>query len=220
MEEVSASHAEKLTLAAEAMAEQDLMWVLSRFRLQMQTALPWHSDITIETWPTARTAGVRAHRDFRLFDANENEIGQGATIWILLAKRNHRPVRIPAFVEKHQSPGLPDDLLEDAVIQDVSSPDISKEFQVRLTDLDFNSHVNNVAYLRWALDSLPHEVLENRRISDLQISFVGEGHYADTITVRSQKEEDAAKLVYRHQLCNQTNSRTLALLRTTWVPHS
>ena len=43
--------------------------------------------------------------------------------------------------------------------------------QVRFADLDINRHVNNVCYLRWACDSLPHEFIETHAPKSLRVQY-------------------------------------------------
>jgi acyl-ACP thioesterase len=217
VQEAAGIHASKLNVAGEMLEEHDLMWVLSRLRWQMKSTPAWHDEITIETWPSERTIGIRAHRDFRIYGANGTQIGQASTMWLLLARKNRRPIRIPNFLDHYQSPGLPDDLLNSRDLVRMKDYALSKEFEVRASDLDPNRHVNNVCYVEWALDTLPIEISQTHRVSDLDISFVGEGKYGDTVQAVSQREFDGTETVYCHQVTNKASQKALALIRTTWA---
>jgi len=217
VQEAASIHATKLKVVGEMLEEQDLMWVLSRLRWQMEVMPAWQDEIKIETWPTTRTSGIRAHRDFRIFGANGTEIGQASTIWLLLAKKTRRPVRIPNFIEDYQSPGLNDDLLKGNDLAEVKEHQFSKEFEVRASDLDPNQHVNNVCYVEWALDTLPIEISQSHRVSDLDINFVGEGNYGDTVEALTLGQSNLPGMVYCHQVANKASAKKLALLRTAWV---
>lgn len=61
------------------------------------------------------------------------------------------------------------------------------EFKALFEDLDFNRHVNNVAYLRWAVEGLPPEVLFARRPMEIEINYRSETFYGDAIEVITQK---------------------------------
>jgi medium-chain acyl-[acyl-carrier-protein] hydrolase len=217
MQEAAGTHASKLKVTGEMLEEQDLMWVLSRLRWQMQKTPAWHDQIKIETWPTQRTKGIRAHRDFRFYDEGGQQIGQASTIWLLLSRKSRRPLRIPDFLNDYQSPGLVDDLLGCTFLMLPSRKPSGKEFEVRLSDLDANQHVNNVCYVEWALDALPIDLIRSNRVGDLEISFLGEGQFGDTVEARSQPDSDAVPIIYSHEIVNKANNRTLALMKTFWV---
>jgi medium-chain acyl-[acyl-carrier-protein] hydrolase len=214
VQEAAGIHATELKVAGELLEENDLMWVLSRLRWQMKIMPDWHDDIRIDTWPTTRTSGIRAHRDFCIFDANGVQIGQASTIWLLLSRKSRRPVRIPNFLDHYQSPGLSEDLLGNNDLAELQEHQFSKEFEVRLSDLDPNQHVNNVCYVEWALDTLPVEFSKTHRVSDLDISFVGEGQYGDSVEARTLRQSDE---VYCHQVSSKATTKKLALIRTKWV---
>lgn len=71
------------------------MWVLSRLHVQIQKYPLWRDRIQVETWATSRLGGVRAYRDFRLLDANDEPVGAATSLWLLLDVNTRRPVRIP-----------------------------------------------------------------------------------------------------------------------------
>jgi medium-chain acyl-[acyl-carrier-protein] hydrolase len=217
LQEAAGIHASKLNVAGEMLEEQDLMWVLSQLRWQMDSTPAWHDEITIETWPTKRTRGIRAHRDFRIYGATGNQIGQASTMWLLLARKSRRPIRIPNFLDHYQSAGLPDDLLNSRELSVLSETQLSKEYEVRVSDLDANQHVNNVCYVEWALDTLAYEFSRTHRVSDLEISFLGEGKYGDTIVASSQQKSEHPVLEFCHQIANKSDDRALASMRTVWT---
>ena len=73
------------------------MWVLSRLHVRFSRIPDWREQITIETWPSDRTGGIRAQRDFRVLDADHNVIGEAGSLWLLLSKKTKRPSAHPRF---------------------------------------------------------------------------------------------------------------------------
>lgn len=217
LQEAASNHAEVLNVGGEELAEQNLMWVLSRLRLRLKETPRWRQRVMIETWPSKRTSGVRAHRDFRLLGENGQQIGEASTIWLLLSKKSRRPVRIPDFLELSRLPGLTEDLMENSEVELVGQSDFERHYEVLATDLDFNNHVNNVCYLEWALNSLPLKLLESHRICDLRFNFLAEGHYGDHILARTQKSGLGDLLVCRHSLETIIGERRLAAIETVWA---
>ena len=48
-------------------------------------------------------------------------------------------------------------------------------------DTDFNRHINNAAYLVWALDSLPDSWLKNHQLTGIHLHFRKETHAGDSM---------------------------------------
>ena len=217
MQEAAANHAEVLKVGGEELVEQDLMWVLSRLRLRMHSIPKWHDHIVVETWPSKRTKGVRAHRDFRVVDNAGVEVGVASSMWLLLSRKNRRPVRIPEFLDQSRWPGLEEDLLVDSAVESFTEGQYKKDFDVCVTHLDFNNHVNNVCYLEWAMNSLPTDVVENYRIQDIVLNFLAEAQLGDTVITRSTAlVGQPSELVYGHNLQRKSDNQPVAAIRTIW----
>jgi acyl-ACP thioesterase len=218
MQEAASNHAEILNVGGEMLASRELMWVLSRLHVRLSRVPDWREHITIETWPSDRTGGVRAMRDFRIFDSRHKTIGEAGSLWILLSRKTKRPMRIPDFLRESRKPGLPDDLLNDSEVSPLNHEKYAKEFEVGITHLDFNNHVNNTCYLEWALNTLPQDIFATHELRDLLFNFVGEGHGGETIMARTEECSDIAATdrAFIHVLESKVGERPLALIRTYW----
>ena len=218
LQEAASNHAEVLRIGGEELAEQDLMWVLSRLRLRMKKIPLWRQEITVETWPSQRTSGIRAHRDFKIYDDAGTAVGEAGSVWLLLSKKNRRPVRVPEFLDEYRLPGLPEDLLLDSEVALLEESHLQKEFEVCATHLDFNNHVNNVCYLEWALNTLPPEVFERFQVSEILFNFLAEGKLGDLVRARSEKQLSSPDFTFRHTIENVAEARKLAAIKTIWQP--
>ncbi len=223
LQEAASNHAEILQIGGEELAAQDMMWVLSRLRIRINETPKWREQITVETWPSQRTSGVRAHRDFRIYagvveealGVDRQPIAEASSIWLLLTRKNRRPVRVPEFLAQYRLPGIDEDLLAASEIPPLEHTDSQKEFSVCATHLDFNNHVNNVCYLEWALNTLPLETFEKYRLREILFNFLAEGQIGDSIIARSQKVTDSP-LAFRHTLDSASESRRLCAIETSW----
>jgi acyl-ACP thioesterase len=124
---------------------------------------------------------------------------------------------MPEFLDQSRWPGLEEDLLVDSEVESFTDGQYKKDFDVCVTHLDFNNHVNNVCYLEWALNSLPTDVVENYRIQDIVLNFLAEAQLGDTVVTRSKAFADGpSKLVYGHNLQRQSDDQPVAAIRTIW----
>ena len=56
-----------------------------------------------------------------------------------------------------------------------------REWTAERRDTDFNRHINNAAYLVWALDSLPDSWLKNHQLTGIHLHFRKETHAGDSM---------------------------------------
>jgi acyl-ACP thioesterase len=59
-------------------------------------------------------------------------------------------------------------------------------FRATYSDIDPNGHVTAMKYLQWITDSHPRRVLEEKRPSFLELSFLAEAVLEDEVTVYSE----------------------------------
>ena len=55
------------------------------------------------------------------------------------------------------------------------------DFKVKISDLDVNSHVNNVKYTQWALDMMREQDHRQWLIQEYDINFLSETFLGDTM---------------------------------------
>lgn len=192
---------------------QNKMWVLTRFRLQMEQ-YPRNGDlVTVETWASSRTSGVRAVREFQFVDAGGKVLGRALSIWLMLDAVKKRPVRLPHEIHEICNAERSDPA--EFEIPRLTPPEkISRTrgFEVGWIDLDANSHVNNGKYLEWALEALPLERNRDQRLAQIDIEFLAEAFYADQVI----SEVEICREVCVHELKNAAGTLlTLAVSR--WV---
>jgi acyl-ACP thioesterase len=56
--------------------------------------------------------------------------------------------------------------------------------------LDLNNHTTNRQYIRWCLDALPKEVLDNERITQLDFQFKNETLIGENLNVLAAKADN------------------------------
>jgi medium-chain acyl-[acyl-carrier-protein] hydrolase len=98
----------------------------------------------------------------------------------------------------------------------VDRADLERSFRVRMSDLDWNRHVNHVIYVAWALETAPQDFLEKSRPAEIEADFRGQAFYGETVLCRMQSltTEDEPTIVY--QIVKSENQKELARLRVAW----
>ncbi|MBX2818133.1 MAG: hypothetical protein KTR29_00585 [Rhodothermaceae bacterium] len=212
-QEVAGNHASALGVSIEKLNAQQLTWMLSRFHIQVKRYPVWGEKILLKTWPSDHS-GLHALREFVMYDAEGEQIGQGTSGWLMIDLKRRRPIRMPDFITSIELPDLSrpvDDPFNKLPSPEGSEP--GKSFTVGYHDLDINQHANSVHYIRWALEAVPDEIRTDRQLSALEVQFRAEAKYGDGIVSRFEKEG----LVLIHGLYEQTSNRALAVVRSTWT---
>ena len=186
-QEVAGNNAKTMNFDITDMHAQNLTWVVSRMDITIHKLPKWREQITIETWPASGDS-FRAYRNYRLLDANGQELCNCLSYWMILSLETRRPTRIPDSI---LNTGLPDrdhvTPISKSRIRPFSVPEISKKIIVRRADMDMNQHVNNVRYLEWMLETLSEN--EARSIRKFDIAFLLETFVDARIEAQYKKTE-------------------------------
>jgi len=212
LQEVAWNHATQLGVGGVQLFKKNLTWVLSRLHVQFFRYPQWREIIKIETWPSGKK-GKFATRDFIVFDKNNDIIVKATSSFMLLDFSKMRTIAMPDFMKGIESPDRDRAIVDDfPKLPQPQNIDIKRQFDVRLSDLDINQHVNHVKYIDWALESIPLSVWKKRHLSQLEISFRSETRYGEGIIVHTEQTEK----IFLHQVISENDQRSLAVLRTSW----
>jgi len=198
-QEAAEGHCRTIGMSLLDMRAQNRMWVLTRFRLQMDCYPKVGETVTVQTWASARTNGIRAVRDFCFLDSQGRPTGRGSSIWLLLHAVSKRPVRLPqALLNICNAERSSAEEFEIPRLRPPLHPTLSKVFEVGWKELDANNHTNNVHYMEWALEALPLATRRDRMLAQLDIEFLAEAFLGDRITSEAELRDE----ISIHQLKN------------------
>jgi acyl-ACP thioesterase len=214
LQEIAGLHAQLLNVSTEQLHDAGKTWVLREMAVEADLSPRWRDRISIVTWPTTRSSGVRAYRDFQIFDQADNLLGVASSMWLMLDRQSFKPLKIPESILAYGGPPIMPDPLSDLDLAEFDRHDveIAKPFAVRLSDLDINQHVNNVSYVQLALEAISEERFKNCRLTKFQIKYLMEAKLGDTILSESRAKEN----VVEHQLRIESEARVAALMRSEW----
>ena len=164
------------------------VWILSRMSISM-TRLPEFKEwVMLKTWHV-RTDGPYFIRKYEISDERGSLLLESDSAWAIMNLDNRTVVRpsrygMPDNPSASQSAGIPQKIRipKEAVL--VSS----EPRKPRYSDVDYNSHVNNVKYLVWALDSLG-DIPYGRDFSEVSLNFNHELKPSDTAEIQVLEHE-------------------------------
>ena len=214
-QEAAGVDAHSFSFGAEDLAPQGVSWAMTKMQFKFAKSVKNVKNIKIKTWHYLAEK-IQSRRDFIMFDETGAEICKGATWWILLDLEKRKIMRLPQKLID-LNPLNPPAVMEAAQIK---APDLtgqkplnSYDIIVRLEDIDSNTHVNNVHYSAWALEGVPRDIYNSKRLDDIFINFKNEAVQGDKINAKTYSCGDNA---YWHILTREADGKEIASIYTSW----
>lgn len=214
LQEAARDHAALLHVSIFDLLRRGLTWVISRYHIRVPRYPSMGDAIEVTTWPSGKK-GVFAMRDFEARDGAGRVLLEATSSWLVITTDQKQPVKMDTvFLDEH--------ILEKRAVRDdfdrLAGPqraDFEADFRVRQRDLDFNRHVNNVAYINWAVEGMPEDVLRDKRPSEIEIVYKAETLYGDEVLTRVEFPAPGGS-DYLHDIINRKTGAELARLRSKW----
>jgi acyl-ACP thioesterase len=214
MQEAAENHAVDLGWDTETLLSKNLSWFLLRLQLRIERYPEGRQQIEVETWPSAAESRF-AFREFRLFsEANPSPFAVGSSCWMLMDIVKQRPVTVAALFDPSlhaRSERMVREPLLSA--RGAIARTFSKDFPVRLSDLDLNNHVNNLHYVEWLVEAVPEGVLRERQIAGLDIEYKKQIQYGDTVRVVASEISPGSFL---HAMTSMTTGAEVFKASSVW----
>ncbi len=214
MQETSSLHAEELGMGYEELDKHNLGWIISKYRINIESYPKWEDTITIETWPSGKDK-LFAMRSFCIYNQHKEQIGSIYSAYVLIDSKTGRPQRTSAMPK-----GLPATIEEGA--QELVRLRIPKEpisvctRRVHYTDLDINMHMNNACYVQWIEDCFPLDQHKNKKIKDIQVNFISGATIGEEVVVSVYKDKESVDTYYL-QGKEKSEEREIFKARVEWV---
>ena len=197
------------------LVKKGLTWVLSRYHVRIFRYPKLGETIEVQTWPSGRQ-GIFALRDFKVTGPDGGTVLTATSSFMILDLNSKKPVRMDGLIPAEavlEERALPDDFQSLPEVAETPDP---VRFPVRRQDLDFNRHVNNVVYIQWGLEAVPHDVLMSSRPSRIEISYKAEAFLGDTILSGVREEPGGEGRTFLHRITRETEGVEIARMRTIW----
>ncbi len=186
------------------------IWVLSLIKVKVERLPEWNEKVQLLTWSKGGK-GLYAYRDFELFDETGQKLISASSAWLILDAKTRRPQRTDGFDKEF--PSCPNRSSMDEPIErenDREKPKCSSYFEITTSDIDMNLHVNNVCYVRWALDAFSVDFLTNNMVREINVSFLSEAKEGDRVGV-DLVDEGAGK--YHATIMKESDEKELAKVK-------
>lgn len=212
--EMATNHADLLGVGYEAMVKENQAWVLSRLSIEMTRYPAVNEDYRVTTWVSSFNRRF-SERDFEISTADGSPLGYARTIWaaIDLSSRGVGELDIVTRLG---------DVIVDRPCPMASVPRLGQiadgyrrsDYRFNYRDIDFNRHVNSVAYIRLLLDAWTLEYHDLYRVKRIDTAYIHEARYGDSVELRVVDDADCLS---KAEICG-ADGRPLARFAVEWSP--
>ena len=173
-----------------------ISWVLLKFAVEM-SSMPVEDEIlSVSTW-VGKVGSLLTTRNFEIRNQSGEIIGYAASEWALINLETRRPINIAAdneIAECATGVTVPVTLPGRLTVPEPDQNTPRHKVKVSYSDIDFNGHTNSMQYLQWMLDAYPIEKIYESRIARLEIIYVHEVLYGETVDVCYMDQNDGSTL--------------------------
>lgn len=209
-QEIAATHADNLGIGFDAIAgKHNVLWVLTRMRVDILKYPVWDEEVTVETWPQLPRK-YEFERDYIMRDANGTEIARAVSSWAIIDLDTHE-LRKTELIDIE----YPEVITERAIdcnltkIKPSGQPEIVYKKLIGCSDIDMNGHINNSKYIDYITDCFSMDELKQYRAGSIQVNYLNEAFPGDTIVLSKYTGSDRPDRVFID--CTRENGGSLLL---------
>lgn len=191
MQEAAACHAEQLGLGIRELERRGCLWVLVNLRIEMSYTPGWGDEVIVATWPSGCTRLI-ASREFIGRSPEGLEFFRAASDWMILDKQTGRPKNLGRLDLSLPQSGDKVLATPPARLQPVEGYTQVCSLRVPLSAVDFNGHVNNTEYVRWALDAVHQHLGNLPEPRTVQLTYLAEVFAGDEIELLVRSGDDGS----------------------------
>lgn len=174
----------------DALMKQNNSWVLSRMAFEFDCLPKQYDDYRIRTW-IVDSGRIISVRNFAITNAAGEVFGRVTSQWCMINLDTRRPCDLTPVIENRRQyvfdePAPCEAPRKLAAIEAESTV----EHRIVYSDIDFNRHVNTLRYIEMMVDTLPIESLAEPHAMRLDLHFVKESRYGQTLTIGTRHEAD------------------------------
>ncbi|HHW61826.1 MAG TPA: hypothetical protein GX404_07965 [Syntrophomonadaceae bacterium] len=219
LQETAFLHSDIAGDTQELQAEQQKTWMVYKWLMHIHDYPQWKETVRVQTW-LSQIKSYKAIREFHIINQEGKLLAQATSEVILVDTVKLTPRRIDQ--ERKDAYGTCEPALN--IILPDSDPneqgiEVSKEFQVRIEDIDSNQHVNNARYLAWFIESIPVKIIENHSLYLLKITYRNQIKYGQKIVVNTVQDTMPGSDKLFRSIIEDEEGQQCAMLKGVFCPN-
>ena len=199
-------------LAAFDIIPDNLLWVVSDIHIEFKNQMPfWCEKIRTELW-VSEIKKLRMYLDFRIY-SGDILVAQGDSCWFTIDSNTRKPLAIEEFAKKF---GFEDEKVfgvhERVILTEKGTLENKRIHKVGLSDLDFNYHVNNLAYVNIALSGVNERYIKENSLQSYLVTYYKESFLHDELEVQLYRDNNS----FIHKFVRQSDGEVVCIIQTNW----
>jgi len=200
--DTSMSHSIVMGIGYYDLLKKNLMWVISEMEMHFKKYPRFTDKISIKTWPIEPKM-LSTERNYEIYDNIGNIIGYAISTWCVLDAQTRRLTKVKEC-GKQDIDYLPCKYTKTQFkFCGVEKLQLLASDEVLATNLDGNSHMNNICYVSKILDHLPQEDLNKLVPKVAHMKFIHEMRLGDKIGIYQYRD----RKMWYFELRNQADNR-------------
>lgn len=188
-------HSESIGMGLDHLSEREHVWFLSAWQVVIEEYPKLATDLKIATWSYG-SKGLYGYRNFSLKGKNDEVYAYASSTWIYVDTKTGRPVRLTDEIMA----GYPTEEpypMEYAKRKIVlpETLEFKETIAVQKHQIDTNHHVNNIEYIRMALESLESTC----KVREMRAEYKQAAVLGDRICIGTGSRDDWSVV----SLCNE-----------------
>ncbi len=185
-QDCSTFQSEEIGRGMEYLEGRNLAWLMNYWQVVFNRFPTLGENVTIGTWPYAFDR-LFGYRNYLMLGEGGDVLACANTVWFLMDMVKQHPVRTDEKILAAYP--MEDKYTMDYAPRKINVPGdmpLVDTFTVKPGHLDTNQHVNNVSYIRMALDYLPDDFTPWQ----LRASYQNSALLGDAVSVRTKSTDE------------------------------
>jgi len=236
--DIATAHANSLGIGNPSMASDHKGWVLSRLTIEMERYPRVNTTYTLETWIESWNRKF-SERSFRILSEEGETLGYARSIWMVMDTVTHENGGLAhltlsdGMIWGEKNP-IPRQQRHVVIIDDTNAEEgglpkgalianrPTTDYTFAYCDLDSYRHVNTVRYINLLLNQYTLEDFDATFVRRLELSFLREGHYGETVALRrfDSEGDKTGESISSFSVCNAANGDSIIYARVMRLPRS
>jgi acyl-ACP thioesterase len=170
-------------------------WVFTKSKLHFEKRPVWREKIDASTFPIDN-AGFKAHINTILCDKNGETLITANQEACVLDLEKHRPVKLTGL--NYPKENFPEPVFTqpfEKFDSDFTEEDFKYEQVIRSQHIDMSHHMNNIEYIKLALNVFSDDFLLTHEVKNLEVHYTGESKEGQTLKIYSKTSGNTTVVV-------------------------
>ena len=167
-----------------SLSQKNIDWVITRMAVEIKRLPKCDEEINVHTYP-GKDMAMLYPRFFFITDKENNIIIRASSIWALIDNNTRKVIVDRDVIAKLPMEKYDDELPLPEKIAIPSDSRFIEKRTIHYSDLDFNSHMNNVRYVELLMDTHDSNFYKENRAAFITLNYIKEIKEKEAVDVFS-----------------------------------